>query len=416
MLTSDKFLKLLVLLFPSTALIGHTPMIVVLVMLLFLGIFDCVTKTKVEIGKSMLLPVIVCFLSVFILSIPNVVLDSGRMAALDSPSRYLLGAIVLFLILRRKVDIEDIFKGMILGSIIGFVLYPIYCGYYLDAPRYGTELFGKQVNILSVAYFAMINMSVLAVASIYYQRTNNYMMITLTLFACVLSLVTGFMSGSKVVLLSLPVIFIIMMIFLSRLTLNKRIVAFTLIFVLSGVSAFNFTNSLMYERIVNDYSQLGSDTDTSTNIRVEMFKSGLYTFIDSPIFGKGFDNRVEYQKELQNQGRIDLPSSAFKDGKDSLHNEIINTAAKKGFVGLTFIFALYIVPIYVAYRQVRKEPSNNVVYYSVLVFMLTLFMIGLTEAPLMGRSTAVYYVTTVIFFMLALRREVGSSNDKNEIR
>ncbi|MGY3568445.1 O-antigen ligase family protein [Vibrio paucivorans] len=389
-----------VIAFPSTAFIGHSAMVVILAVLLFCGLWE-LRNNKELIPKNSKI-IAFSFFAAFLLAIPNVILDQGRLAALDAPSRYLLCGIVLLLISRQKVNIEDYIHGVMVATVIGFIAYPLYLGYYLDLPRYRGELLGEEVNILSVAYFAFINSLILAYSSLYQANKNNWPIASLSFLLSILSFIIGYMSGSKVMLLCLPVLLVLFILLVGKLRKKYVLGIFSLAIVLAVASVSSIMKSELVERAVQDIEHIDDSKMTSTNLRLNMLKSGWLSFIESPIFGLGYDKRLEFQKSLNEQGEIKLSKKYLKDGKHSMHNEVVNALAKKGLIGLVLVLTLYFTPLWLALKQSTSKTAQNAGV--VIMFVGSFILIGFTEAPLMGISTSVYYAINIIFLILSFPR------------
>ncbi len=392
-------MRFCVIAFPTAAYIGHSSMIVCLVILLVCGLIKAKCYgVKRPLDKKMY--VVYAFTAVFLAAIPNVIMDGGRLAALDSPSRYLICAGVLLLLINNKVRYNDYILGMIIGSLFGFLLYPVYCSLILEAPRYGTELFGKQVNILSVAYFSFVSSVVLMTATISYLQDNRRVLAIVCMITSFASLLIGAMSGSKVIIIALPIVVVLFLYASIKLSGRVAVITFCTVLILPVYFYENVSSSQLYNRTVSELSAINTHYPTSTNVRINMFKSGWESFKESPILGLGFERRAQFQKELVQNGKLNLPKDYLEDGRNSLHNEFINSLAKKGILGLLIILILYSVPIYLA-RALTNRSDKRCLYIT-CAFVGSMILIGFTEAPLMGVSTSVYYAVNILFLVMML--------------
>lgn len=400
----NKVLSFSVVLLPSLALFGNAPTVTGLVFLFILSLIFL--KKEKNCSLVNVYPIVLTFVLVFLLSIPNVILDGGRLAALDVPSRYLLGAFIVLGLSFKRVEVVFLFYGIFFSSFLGFIIYPFYMGEYLGIPRYRGELFGNDVKILYIAYQSMVNMVISSVALLYFIRLQRYKKSFLSVISIALSLSIGLMSGSKVIMLALPIVLIF--IFLSIKELDRRKKIISLIFV--SLSLLFFVSILphtqVYERASKDISLLDSKKKTSTNLRIEMIKFSWMSFKENPLFGMGYNKLGEYRNRLIDNGEINL-SYSRNGGKGSLHTEVGNTAAKKGVVGLVFILFLYISPVYVAKKMYKKDEKNKFSFYLMLSFIATYFVAGLTESLLMTTSPSVYFILMVNLILLTMHKEKG---------
>ncbi|MDR9828545.1 O-antigen ligase family protein, partial [Vibrio sp. FNV 38] len=392
----DKCINGLFFLLPTTAFLGHKFLVINVVLILLLSLTKVNKTLRVD---DKFKPLIFAFLLTIPLSIPHVILDQGRMAALDVPTRYFIVAILTILVSQVRLSIDLVYKSFMFSSVVAFILYPVYCGLYLGVYRYYAELFGKHIYILAVAYYSIVGMLVCACAVCSYVKQKNSNWAWLAAGASILFFITAFMSGSKVLLVALPILFILIIITLYQLERKTKRKAFTLGAIVAIVSVLSFPDTGMYKRIERDVENINVKKKTSTNERIEMLKSGYYTFIAAPIFGMGYEKRKEFNNTLFDEGVIYFPY--LKDGKHSLHNEYINALAKKGIVGFILLSLLYLAPIYCVYKQ-REE--NQDVFLLISVFVGTFVCIGFTQAPLFGSSTSTYYAIITLFILLSLRR------------
>lgn len=397
---TNNMLPSIVFICPTLSFLGHKGILIVLVSLLLVSIFTLACRNNNNLFNFR--PVAFLLFSAVVISLPNVMLDGGRMAALDAPSRYFISAIIFLGLVWKKISVEVVFKGVYFASAIAFLIFPFFLLYINGHERYGTEFLGETVNILSVAYFALIYMNISLVGVLYYFEGKNRIYSVLGVVSFVLFFLVGLGSGSKVVLLglivSLPLL--IMIVFKLNRKMSFLIIIVAFFTILFGLQTMKNTN--IYQRAVNDIQMLGTDDRTSTNLRIEMIKSGVYSFLESPLFGLGYNHRIEFQNQLVEEGKVNLELGT--DGKHSLHNELINSAAKKGLIGVAFILAMYTVPLFVSYRLYKHDSRNRIPYFMMLSFIASLVVIGFTEAPLMGTTTSSFIGIWIVIFCLTFCR------------
>lgn len=393
-------LPVITFMYPTLSFLGHKGILLVLVSLLLLSVFTLVCRNNNDLDGFR--PIAFLLFGAVIISLPNVILDGGRLAALDAPSRYFILAIVLVGLVWKRISFEVVIKGVYFSSIIAFLIFPFFFLYINGFERYETEFLGEAVNVLSIAYFSIIYMNISLVGAFYYLEKGNKLYSMLGMCSFILLILVGLGSGSKIVLLgfvvSLPLLCIVAFKLNRQLRWLVIIAAFFTIF----IGSQTMKNTSIYQRTVNDINMLGTDHQTSTNVRIEMIKSGIYSFLKSPLFGLGYNQRIEFQNELIEKGKVDL--NLGTDGKHSLHNELINSAAKKGLIGVAFILAMYIVPLFVSYRLYKQDSRNRIPYFMMLSFIASLVIIGFTEAPLMGTTTSSFIGIWIVIFCLTFCR------------
>ncbi|MGR5269833.1 O-antigen ligase family protein [Vibrio astriarenae] len=393
----DTTLQWLFFALPTTAFMGHKFLIINAVLIFFVSL----TKmTRNALNDNAFKPLIYAFLLTIPLSIPHVILDEGRMAALDVPSRYIVVALIAMGLSQFRLTIDWFYKSFMVAALVSFVLFPIYCHLYLGANRYFTEVFGKHVYVLAVAYYSIIGMLVCACAVCSYLKQNQTNWAVYAAVCSGLFFITSFLSGSKVLLVTLPILAVIVVMCFLQLAPSKRPKAYLASLIVVVASILVFPNTAMYDRIERDVENINVEKKTSTNERIEMLKSGYHTFMEAPVFGMGYEKRKEFNNKLYDEGVIFFPY--LKDGKHSLHNEYVNALAKKGIIGFILVTLLYLAPIYCAYKM---RENNGDVLLLISVFVGSFVCIGATQAPLFGSSTSTYYAIMCLFILLTLRRK-----------
>ncbi|WP_159064967.1 O-antigen ligase family protein [Thaumasiovibrio subtropicus] len=405
MTRTEKVLNGVALLFPSAVMLGHDGIIVSLLVLLVAAL--CHIKDR-QGGAGPYRLLIWTFVSVIILSIPNVVLDGGSMTALDAPSRYLIGALVLWGLRKQQVSLKILFLGAILAGFVSFLIYPVYLYFILGAVRYKTSFLGEDVNILAITYFSIISLHIALVAFLYFKKHSCFLLSVLALVSsCLLSLVAVY-SGSKVILISYPIALVLM--FLARNTEPKSVLLLLLlptVVGLGGMFVGSGNEESLMQRVQTDVTG-DSVHHTSTELRLEMWLSGYHAFKSNPVFGAGFKSRKEIHNQLVDDGVLTMYK--VRNGKESLHNEVINSLAKKGVVGLIIVSLLYLVPLKLFWHYREEESDNRYLSYAGVLTVIGMVVIGFTEAPLMGISTSAYYAVLMILLALSLKRETKSDS------
>lgn len=151
----------------------------------------------------------------------------------------------------------------------------------------------------------------------------------------------------------------------------------------------------------------GQDADTSIGVRLDMWKAGLILFADKPIMGWGEARLQAARDELVARGVVGPGVKYY----DQLHSDLIDTAARRGLVGLASLLLLYGVPLVLFTRHLRasSEPSVRAMAVSGLVVVVGFIGFGLSQSMLRDvHGLAGYLGMTVICWVL-LKREVASS-------
>ncbi|QUM74919.1 O-antigen ligase family protein [Moritella sp. 24] len=343
-----------------------------------------------------------CFLyiAVFILTIPHVIMDDFKANALDTPSRYLLAAGVVYGFRHYQVKFETFLKGCIVGSFIGFLIYIVYGDMYLHSYRLD---FKGGMGILHIAYISLAIFSITLVGSKYFFNKKMY---TLSLLSIVGAIFTSYIilrtgtRGAFVGLIILPLLFVVLATEFKKIKKSHMIITFILlfssIFIIfkqlqntdSAMSKSYMVKRMLGEKDILNYTP--GTGETSLTIRFEIWRSSVYQFMDSPIFGLGYKERKVFHNNLIKEGIIE-DWVWSRNGEISGHNEIFNIIGTKGLVGLSFILALYLLPLRFFYRRLKNTNEQQFIAMAGIMLIVSFMITGLTEAPLMKHKTAVLY-------------------------
>ncbi|MDI5891893.1 O-antigen ligase family protein [Halomonas rhizosphaerae] len=121
------------------------------------------------------------------------------------------------------------------------------------------------------------------------------------------------------------------------------------------------------------------DRGGSVGLRFEMWKAGVVLFSQSPMMGWGDAGLQSARDALVAQGLLHPGVSQFTQ----LHSDVIDTAARRGLIGLVSLVAFYGVPLAMFWRC-RKDPDPNVRLVAIAgVMIVTSFMVfGLSQSML----------------------------------
>lgn len=165
-----------------------------------------------------------------------------------------------------------------------------------------------------------------------------------------------------------------------------RLVAAVSVLLLGGLVAMTaITGYGVSDRIakavddVEDYF-LEEDTGSSVGLRLEMWQAGAWLFIDRPLLGWGEGRLQEARDDLVAQGRLNPGVSHY----DQLHSDIIDTAARRGLVGVGVLLMLYGVPAWLFARYLRRcrDAQGRTLALSGLMISVAFVDFGLTQSML----------------------------------
>lgn len=124
--------------------------------------------------------------------------------------------------------------------------------------------------------------------------------------------------------------------------------------------------------------------NTSTGARLAMWSVAVGEIGKAPIFGHGNQGWIEVRDDAIADGRL----SSFSAGFTHLHNEYLNVAFKRGFVGLALYLALYLVPMLFFFKPYLQDARTDVRALAMagMVIPMMFMDFGLTQTFLSHNS------------------------------
>jgi O-antigen ligase len=119
---------------------------------------------------------------------------------------------------------------------------------------------------------------------------------------------------------------------------------------------------------------------TSLGVRLEMWKAGARLFAEKPLIGWG-EGRLERARDaLVAEGTVHPGVSRY----DQLHSDLIDTAARRGLVGLATLLMLYGVPVLLFSRHLRRcrDPGICALAASGLMVPVAFIDFGMSQSML----------------------------------
>ena len=319
---------------------------------------------------------------------------------LDRPSRFLLVAPVLFLLLHVDGYRKLLWAGATWGAIFASVV-ALYERYYLGLPRaMGAEypiMFGDTSILLGF---------ISAVAALYFFSKRQYCLLTLAILGFIAGSLGSILSGSRGGWVGIPII-LVFMLWHSRDLLGKRVVlgVFGLCLV-GGLTVLAIPQLGVSKKIDQTFQSvqlyLDGEPNTSLGLRFEMWKASLYMFESSPVFGVGEYGATEFKQRLANEGIISEQAVAF----DHAHNEYLNALSLTGIIGFLALMAVYLVPLRLFLRKMREYKHNwNVKAYAMAGALVPMSYMdfALSQSMFSHNIGVMMYVFPIVFFWAAVR-------------
>lgn len=148
---------------------------------------------------------------------------------------------------------------------------------------------------------------------------------------------------------------------------------------------------------------------TSTNLRLNMWQQAIEGFKRGPWIGISYAENIELKNEILKQKD---PKAYYNgEGRDSAHNEILNSMLYKGIFGLIALLLLYLVPLWNFIKYLKDDSVLVQALAQAGVCCVTsAFISGLTEAPLMHTSVATTFAMIIILITHSIHQARKQAN------
>lgn len=308
--------------------------------LLFLGGLCIVftrNKPSLEHADHLIIGVLVTFGLVDIL---DIIVHQAGTRPLDKPLRFVLAGIAFYLVRKYPPKLGCMWAGLAVGGILT-ALWAGHQKFFLDIYRAS-----GYTHVIQFGNISMLT-GFLCLAGLGWTRAQPRRIAwTLVLLLGALGGVLGsLLSGSRGGWVGLPLVLLVLYraygdFFSSRIKL--RLVALIVGGAVVVYSVPQFGVQGRVHEALNDVRQYKEgNSNTSVGARFEMWKGASQLFLAKPLFGWGEINYDAGMQELVAQGKVDKVVTRFGHP----HNEVLNSAAKRGLLGLAALLALYLVPL-----------------------------------------------------------------------
>ena len=319
----------------------------------------------------------------------------------DAATRYWL-AIPIFLLLQR-MDLT-VFKVLQftfpIAAIVGFLLANNIVGnVYIDlSGRVGIS----SIDLIHFGDFELL-FGVISLLSINWFGRDVMPLRGLKVLGFTAGVLTSFATGSRGGWVAIPV-FIGLFIYFSAHKNPGRLIRATGLAVIISCTLLITMNNLVVQRFfetTNDVTTFDKgNRDTSTGIRLQLYKAATDVFIRHPIFGVGPEGYAGEMQSLMDAGK--LTPLAADLGRGEVHNDLLSKAAGMGIFGVLAMLAIYLVPFYL-FLKVRKSSVAMVKRATLIgaVFIAGHAVFGLTVEFLnLALATAFYSFTVAVLLAL----------------
>ncbi|OCH52770.1 O-antigen ligase [Vibrio sp. ZF57] len=344
-------------------------------------------KTSPQVNAA-----ICALLGYFLVTALSLAVYGGDLGQLDMPTRVIFATIIMRFVSMTPPSIKVVFYSVCIGASIAGIL-----AIYHYATVGGRAFFRNGYMVIQAGGIAS-SLALLSIVSlIYAKHIQDRVLIIVSTVSITLGLAATLLSGARGALVLLP--FILMsLLYTYRSYFSFRSKA---IVILSAITVITLSYPTIGPRINSIFSDLqdyqNNDSRTSSGYRLEMWKSAVYSAIDKPILGQGFEGVRKAKKEQIEKGLVDKSVLKFKRA----HNQFFEELQTKGLIGLVAIFAFFGVPLYLLWKLVISSKSKDNSYFFALagiVHITSVIGFSLTQHYLAHHSGILFYsIGTAIF-------------------
>lgn len=353
----------------------------------------------------------------FALFLLSMLLFDEKAKILDRPSRVLLAIPVLLVLLRYTPKLKIVNVGIVIGAIGACVSGVILYFYFNQTGRVFVglpEKFGLWHEWskgfmpiqsgdmgLSLGIFSFI-------VAIYYYKQQRYLGRFIALCGFMAGVVASILSGSRGGWVCIPGIMLVI-IFLNKKHLKFFIGIFCLMLLLSV-----FSGKSLYHKVQKRLDSINTELtreNSSSGIRVQLWKDAILTFKENPIFGVGGKARTENRIEHKNKKLVTLPK-IFNE--EHAHNQYLEVLSLRGLVGFASLLMLFLWPLWVFIKRLKQAKNLS---FNERITQETVCQLGIshillvmgycmTQAFLEHNSGIVFYsIVLVCFFAMSSRSD-----------
>ena len=330
---------------------------------------------------------------------------------LDSPLRFLLAAIV-FLGLRRIADVMPRWTDLTFatGAICAALM-----AWYSTADILATRAESSFLNPIHFGDIAVL-LGILSVVSIHWLSRDSVWSIAFKLLGAAAGCYASWASQSRGGWIVLPCLLVVWLVWRDHPVGRTR--RLTIAFVAVVLLASTFTSRIVrdrFEMIRSDLVSLSTgNANTSTGIRLELWKAAGQLIAQRPLLGQGAHGYRNAMPAMAASG--DLTPEAADLGKGEVHNQILAYFVDYGLLGLICILGVYVGPIifFIRAARLRKGHIENHAALMGLMTAVAFAVFGLTVETFNLKVTVAFYATLLALFA-AFAYPVESSDDVSPV-
>ena len=393
----------LLLMFPKGYNYGSTALLVLSVLFLCYLLYKRVSFLAIVKQNKAIFAVTTFY---FLVSLFFIFFHGEKINLIDNPLRAVLFLSVMIFIVYSSAKFDVLLYSIPLGAFIsGFIaLYQYYilnlesAFYYQMKIQSGDMAMSLGLFSFSIAFYSLdVKKSKLALFSV-----------GCGIFG-VLASILSFARGGWI---SAPFI-VITLLFLYRYLLSRKVlIGLSLILCFGGALLMmnnQFTGRISDAKYQLDVYLSGYNKVSSVGERLDMWKIGSKAFLEHPVSGWSLKELDYYKKDLADKDVVTKASISFSH----LHNQFIDELVKKGIVGGIAILSVFIIPLYLFYRNAVGQLNKRIKFISILgiVHVLSMIIYCMSQSFLAHNSGNIFYFFVLFLFYAFMVNESTTTSE-----
>ncbi|WP_157671422.1 O-antigen ligase family protein [Francisella halioticida] len=216
----------------------------------------------------------------------------------------------------------------------------------------------------------------------------------------IVSLISLLAVASKGPILAFLLIFLFIIIF--KLGIKKSFIFLAILSAFFVVIYFSLGNVISnkidlsrFNQVVNIEQQYKSKADTSTGIRLQLYKVGIRSFIESPITGLSYADISKLENKMIKKGEIE----PFVKTYFHFHNDLLNSLGHYGILGGIGIIVFWVM-LFKFYPRISCLGEKNNIHIRYIMFIIfgMFILSSFTDAYIFGSTRP----TMILLFVCSI--------------
>lgn len=423
---SAKLVPILACLFPIVCLAyGKGYKAIPLILLVFsLPALFSMPRNMLTKDVKILIGAFSFYFAIFVFS---ALLHGDSLSRLDGPSRFILCIPIFIAILRYPPPFSWVMKSIVIASYIAGIAALVLVFYYGQERAFssGNDFFSKGYMPIQSGDIAMTFGIMCLPVAIYYLKKSALIISFICGVGAVFGISASYLSGSRGGWVFVPVA-ILFLLYMNRAVIqkNRKILVTLIIVTISMLLMFTMINTKFniksithlktpqIERISQSFEQYAKgNSNTSVGVRLELWRDSIYTFIESPFVGVGYDMRSELRAQRIEDGVITLLDWTWNTHS---HNQYLEALSVRGVLGFIGLMGIFIAPLFI-FRSIYRDGNEQVKIIAQCGALSVIMMMGycLTQAIFRHNSGAIFYPLMTVILLgsgLALTKKKTEIN------